>query len=227
MCTVSYVPFKKGFILTSNRDENPLRKTCEPQQIKLRKGLSVYAPVDTTNGGTWIATDKEKKVACLLNGAFKKHQRNIPYRKSRGLIVTEAFSYNSFSEFIDKIDLQNIEPFTLILKEQENLQVLVWDEKVKHQQQLAIDKSYLWSSATLYTSEEHYRKELFFSRFLQEGQVSPENLLKTHGLYKNTPFILDLPNVKTVSITQIVAEKDNIQLTYDLKKQHKLENIAS
>ena len=41
MCTVSYIPNNNGFILTSNRDENPLRETESPQNIKLKKWRTV------------------------------------------------------------------------------------------------------------------------------------------------------------------------------------------
>ena len=60
----------------------------------------------------------------MLNGAFTKHERNLPYRKSRGLIVLEIFEYKSFSDFVTDVDLHNIEPFTLVLAEKDKLQSL-------------------------------------------------------------------------------------------------------
>ena len=114
MCTVSYIPLKNGYILTSNRDENPLRDTTLPQKRQLPNGETIIAPLDKQKRGTWIATNTRNKTACLLNGAYEKHKRILPYKRSRGHYVIEAFKHAKFRDFKSKSDLHNIEPFTMI-----------------------------------------------------------------------------------------------------------------
>ncbi|NAS32774.1 hypothetical protein GTQ40_17475 [Flavobacteriaceae bacterium R38] len=219
MCTVSYIPKDNGFILTSNRDENPLRETKPPQGITLQNGELLTAPIDQENNGTWIAATDKNRVACLLNGAFIKHERNLPYRKSRGLIVLEIFEYESFSDFVTEIDLHNIEPFTLVLAEKDKLQVLIWDEKEKHHQVLDTNKPYLWSSSTLYDAKMKEEKLDFFNTFIEKALLSSDKILELHGLNYDNAFILDRPQVKTVSITQVVVNEDETTMNYNLKKE--------
>lgn len=216
MCTVSYIPTSEGFFLTSNRDEDPDRKTLPVQDITLSNGDLLKAPIDFKGGGTWMASNQTGKVACLLNGAFVKHKRELTYRKSRGQFVFEAFEYPSFSDFIEKIELENIEPFTIILID-DFLQVMIWDGETKHRLMFDKNTSHIWSSSTLYTQEEHIEKYYFFMDSIKDITPDSETILKIHGIDKNTPFILDLPHVKTVSITQFVMNMDKTELTYHLK----------
>ena len=220
MCTVSYIPTSEGFFLTSNRDEDPGRKTLPIQDITLTNGEQLKAPVDFKGGGSWMASNQSGKVACLLNGAFVKHKREPPYRKSRGQFVFEAFKNSSFSEFIEKTDLENIEPFTIILID-DFLQVMIWDGQTKHR--LIFDKntSHIWSSSTLYTQEEHIKKYYYFMDSIKSMKPTSEEILKMHGLQSKTPFILDLVHVKTVSITQFSMNAKKRELTYHLVKEKK------
>ncbi len=216
MCTVSYIPTLDGFYLTSNRDESPNRETLNIQHVKLSNGKEINAPIDQEKKGTWIASDENGKVACLLNGGFEKHKRKLPYRKSRGHFILEAFEYNSFSEFIEQTDLKNIEPFTIILID-DFLQVLVWDGEKKHRLMQDKNVPQLWSSSTLYTREEHIKKHHFFMDSLKGIKPESKSILKIHGLNNSTPFVLNLPHVKTVSITHFVMNSKKSQLTYHLK----------
>lgn len=220
MCTVSYIPLEDGYIVTSNRDEDPLRNTMPPQQQRLSNGETVMAPIDTQNRGTWIATNTKNKTACLLNGGFKKHQRVLPYKRSRGHYVIEAFTYYAFPGFVEKVELENIEPFTLIFVEDGALRKLVWDGKEKHYSTPDEKKPQLWSSSTLYTEEEHREKEVFFKNRLQEIEdIDKNHILEMHGLEKKTPFILEKPHVKTVSIVQVISNSNTITLDYYPKNQ--------
>lgn len=215
MCTVSYVPLPDGYIVTSNRDEDPLRNTLPPQKQRLFNGETILAPIDVAQRGTWVATNTRNKTACLLNGAFQKHERTPPYRRSRGQYVIEAFTYNTFVEFVEKTDFESIEPFTLLFVEKGAVQTLVWDGRQKHYSLWEWDKPRLWSSATLYTPEEKLAKEQFFFDALQgEKKIDKTLLLSLHGLKKDTPFILNKPRVRTVSIVQIISKKQEITLDY-------------
>src|SRR4051812_5816730 len=100
MCTVTYLPKSKdSFILTSSRDEKPLRKIARPPSIHKRGKQLILFPKDPQGGGTWIAVSESGQTICLLNGAFDKHIPEPPYRKSRGIVALDALQFNTLDSF--------------------------------------------------------------------------------------------------------------------------------
>ena len=205
MCTVSYVVTESGYILTSNRDEDPLRGAFPPEEWH-QDGLSSFkAPRDAVSGGTWFAVDDRGRSACVLNGAFEKQSWQPPYPVSRGLLIPTAFRAPGFSEFFHQQDFSGMAPFTLILID-ECLQVVRWDGHRRTLQFLSRNRAHLWSSSTLYSREEHEKKLDTFSRFLEEGRGHlAHRILELHGVFAPNNFIIDRPGVKTVSVTQVVV----------------------
>ena len=62
MCTVTYLPLpNNNFILTSNRDETPLRKTIPPKTY-IENGVALIYPKDELAGGTWIGTSNKNRL---------------------------------------------------------------------------------------------------------------------------------------------------------------------
>ena len=103
MCTVTYIPNKDGFILTSNRDENAARSPKNITRID-QNGTELVFPRDTTAGGTWIAVSETNRMVCVLNGAFDKHKHRPPYRRSRGLLVLDFFNFPNAESFFEEVD---------------------------------------------------------------------------------------------------------------------------
>jgi hypothetical protein len=217
MCTVSYIPLATGYLLTVNRDEDPKRATLAPQQIRLGGDIKIIAPRDELKGGTWVALDEKGRAACLLNGAFDKHQRQVPYRKSRGHFVFEAMGYPDFGSFIRDCQLHNIEPFTMLMITPGHICKLVWDGSRKYNWQLPHSSKHLWSSPTLYTPKEHAVREKYFKDAMSTKDGKAATVLQIHGSDSATPFILDLPGVRTLSITQISVEQAGATLQYYVK----------
>jgi hypothetical protein len=208
VCTVSYIAHNKGFTLTSNRDELASRPTLPPAEYDIN-GNSLFFPKDTLGEGSWIACDKKGQVSCLLNGAFEKHKRILPYNRSRGKILLESFSYHSIETFLNQVDLNKVEPFTLILVKNEMISELRWDGNKKHIKKLDAGKNYLWSSPTLYPADVILKKEGWFNKWITKyAEDTQKNILKFHSTRHgieptkdvNSKFNSDL---QTVSITQI------------------------
>lgn len=221
MCTVSFVPVKNGFVLTSNRDEIISRATLFPQKHQENK-TSLWYPKDQEAGGSWIAADLHGNVACVLNGAFKKHKRNPPYRMSRGSLLKLAFHYDSFTEFAEEIDLKNIENFTLVLVQNAPSLKLIeikWDGTNKQVTVLDQQNWHLWSSPTLYDQKEHTQKLSWFSQDIVKNGTDAESIRnihsKKHGVDPTGDFISDFGNgLKTRSISQIITG-DKISFKHD------------
>ena len=70
MCTVTFIPGKDRYFITSNRDEKMLRKPAIAPQPYVINGNTLVYPRDADAGGTWIAMNENGNAAVLLNGAF-------------------------------------------------------------------------------------------------------------------------------------------------------------
>jgi uncharacterized protein with NRDE domain len=228
MCTVTYIPqLDQQFILTSNRDENAARS---PQNISsiTQDGIQLIFPRDKGAGGSWIGISDTNKVVCLLNGAFEQHQRTPPYRKSRGIMVLEFFSFSSADEFFQNYVFQGMEPFTMVIFDDGQLFEFRWDGEHKHVQVLHPRGYYIWSSATLYDKTTIQKREQWFADWLAQQQFDLDSIMDFHqNAGEGDPFNDVVMNrnglVQTVSITNIIKSDDQIQLKYLdlLRKQQK------
>jgi uncharacterized protein with NRDE domain len=153
LCTVTFLPTASGFILTSNRDESPVRAAITlPPQLYQLVTAPAYFPKDP-QGGTWIAVSGEGRIHCLLNGAFERHAHQPPYRKSRGIVVLDSLEYDVAEQFASGYDFTDIEPFTLVMVNSSGLlqvQEFRWDGNQTYLKDLASGTPHIWSSATLY-----------------------------------------------------------------------------
>lgn len=221
MCTVTYLPLhNNNFILTSNRDETPLRKTIPPKTY-VEDGATLTYPKDELAGGTWIGTSNKNRLVCLLNGAFKKHIRNSYYRMSRGVIVKNILSADDAVSYIHDFNFDNIEPFTIVLVDwnhQLETYEFVWDGQTKHFTKLAQEPR-IWSSSPLYTDEMKQLRNDWFGNWLAENQgFTQEKILEFHktetlGNAEISPK-MKRPFVETVSITSIEKREKNVSMEY-------------
>jgi uncharacterized protein with NRDE domain len=230
MCTVSFVFAKGKAILTHNRDEKVARPSAiEPLKYSINQ-QNIYFPKDQKAGGTWYAVAENGTVLVLLNGADEKHNLKPSYRKSRGLIVLELISSNSPIEEWSSIDLSNIEPFTVVLFQYEKLYQLRWNEVDKCTLNLDVNQSHIWSSSTLYSKEIRENRVELFQNFMVSNEISAEKIFQFHRYAKNDDsengLIINRNNeMKTLSITQTVIEKNKVVLLYhDLQQQKDFTN---
>ena len=231
MCTVSFVVSDDQVIITSNRDESVIRPSAiEPKSYSINNKQVVF-PKDPKAGGTWFAVAENGTVAILLNGAEEKHQVKPSYRKSRGLILLDLIAAeNPISEW-KSIDLVGIEPFTIILFQEEKLYQLRWNEIEKSTVNLDINQNHIWSSSTLYSYEIRLKRAQWFSKFLSENhKIDSLKLLDFHRYTEedNQDFGLVInrnETLKTLSITQTVLSKKEIVFTHvDLQNQTQFVN---
>ena len=232
MCTVSFVASNGQTIITSNRDEKVLRESALEPKNYLINNKNIIFPKDTKAGGTWFAVSDEGTVVVLLNGASEKHQLKANYRKSRGLVVLDMIAtYSPILEW-ESIDLYGIEPFTIVLFQDEKLYQLRWNEIKKETIFLDVTQNHIWSSATLYDAEiRQKRANWFFDFTATKVNLEPEDLFhfhrytedqnQEHGLVINRGDVL-----KTVSITQTVIEQNKVEILYsDLIAKKEFSNL--
>ncbi len=231
MCTVSFVNANGKIIITSNRDEKVIRpKAIEPKNYLINNKKIIY-PKDPKAGGTWFAVDEYANVLVLLNGADEKHTVTGDYGKSRGLITLEIIGSSSPFERWKTIDLNTIEPFTLVLLENHHLYQLRWNGEQKHTLKLDSKQNHIWSSSTLYPAAIREKRASWFTTFLDtQPEVNANELFdfhryteeknQEHGLVINRDDLM-----KTLSITQTVIDQNKVELFHhDLINKHDFSN---
>lgn len=233
MCTVTYLPYRDGFILTHNRDEAPTRSPHLISREK-RAGSTLIFPKDTKAGGAWIAASDKGATACLLNGAFVKHSHEPPYRRSRGLVLLDFFDASDPEQFFSTYELAGIEPFTLLFFRKNQVEEFRWDGERRHHKSMPPDQPHFWCSATLYPPVIQALREQVFEQWLEknksflqptpgyeppEGRRLPSRIYRLHltggiGDPENNFVMNRSGRVRTVSITQVVCREGKFRMRY-------------
>lgn len=221
MCTVTYLPLNgHNFILTSNRDEQRSRITIPPKKY-CEDTIEMLYPKDKVAGGTWIGISNKNRLVCILNGALIKHKRVLPYTKSRGLIAKELLASNNLFDCIEKLELNGVEPFTMVLVDWNNnppeLFELIWDANTKHFNALE-NKPKIWSSSTLYADEIKAKRQNWFNEWISLNEFNSPNILKFHHSEigdKSQSILMKRPYVETVSITSVSKINSAIEMYYE------------
>ncbi|MEP7377517.1 MAG: NRDE family protein [Chitinophagaceae bacterium] len=224
MCTVTYIPTNDKYFISSNRDEKYSRKRAIPPKVYEINSKKLIFPKDGDAGGSWIALHENGNAAVLLNGAFEKHIPMPPYRKSRGKIFLNIITDERPVRHFHQLDLEQIEPFTLILLEKDNLYECRWDGNDKHCQQLKKHRPYIWSSATLYDKNIVEKREQWFAAFLNRNpHPTQKDILEFHQFTGDGDMQNDLLMERegvytTVSTTSMLLTEDRGSMKYlDLK----------
>lgn len=224
MCTVTYIPCRETYFITSNRDEKYSRSTAIAPVVYEINQRKLIFPKDADAGGSWIAMDENGNTAVLLNGAFEKHESTPPYKQSRGQVFLTIIAAQHPTLQFHQIDLSGIEPFTVIILDKHQLHECRWDGASKHSKQLRKHQPHIWSSVTLYDSVTIKKREKWFADFLKRHEEpTQKDILEFHhfagdGNSDNDLLMKRDGIFSTVSITNILLTSDRASMKYvDLK----------
>ncbi len=218
MCTVTYLPISRGqFVLTHNRDVEPTRFA---QQIVLRseRKPQIIFPQDPWAGGTWIAASEHGRCFSIMNGAFKPHMRLQKYRMSRGQLSLKIFNYLQVEDFFEEVDLVEIEPFTMIVMDNNKIFEFRWDGERRFLQSKNPDVPHIWAAAPLYDNYWQDRRRKWYEEWLARyPNPGPQEMMTFHKSAGDGDPAYDMvmqrpPYVATVSITQIGCSEDQISI---------------
>lgn len=227
MCTVTYLPIlNKGYLLTQNRDEKRIRGKAHLPSIHHNDGWAAIYPTDADALGTWIVLSHTYSCS-LLNGGFTKHHPSPPYRHSRGQIILDLLSYTSISDFISQYNFTGLEPFTLVVVDHvnESLHELVWDNNKLYHQLKNPRQPHLWSSSTLYSSDDKIWRQGVFNRFVDDGDFTRSTAIAFHKLKhdEREGFLINRnEELKTVSLTSIVYDANEHSMRYEDLIDHEI-----
>jgi hypothetical protein len=234
MCTVSFVPYHKGIIITSNRDEKIVREPASlPQQFK-HGNHQLFFPVDGKANGTWFIVRDDASVGVLLNGAFEKHQPKTNYKASRGSILPTIFKEQNPVHALEQFDLNGIENFTLLIYHNEQLHEYKWNGKELFTVKLNEQLPQIYSSVTLYNVAMIQQREAWFDEWLLEcPNPTQQQAIHFHSSAGkgNKDFGLQMNrnnHMQTVSITSVCIKQQAAILIYkDFIQQQSNEQTIS
>ena len=115
MCTVTFVPRKKGYCLAMNRDEKRSRAKGLPPSIRNLNGRRVLYPSEP-GGGTWIALNDCNTSFALINW-YSVAARVAHEPISRGIVIPSicaTHSPESTGTRLSQLPLPRINPFRLV-----------------------------------------------------------------------------------------------------------------
>lgn len=226
MCTLTYVPQPGQSIITVNRDEAPSRAASDPIIREVNGRQFWLAPEPVSGGSNFVLDIINQRLLVLLNGAFKPHKHDPPYRKSRGVVMMEAFDHGTLRALNAVYDFTDIEPFTLLSFQNMRWEELRWEGTEGHYSTPNADENAIWSSAKLYQPEVVTEREKAFHQYLKESRaVYPQQLFEIHRRPTDDPRGLGFrmnyeDRVKTVSVTQLILKEGRVSLRYiDLIRQ--------
>jgi hypothetical protein len=221
MCTVSFYYDNENVIITSNRDEHINRPLAIAPMKYTYKGSTLYFPKDPKAGGTWFVVKDDASAFVLLNGAERKHIPDPPYRESRGIILLDIAAAADLHEIWNSIDLNKIEPFTMITYVDRKLTQFRWDGVHKNYRKLDNTKPQIWSSVTLYKYSIIREREIWYDEFLHryKPNITPDNLVIFHTNTKNDNLENGLVinregQIRTKNITQFVLQDHFFRLSH-------------
>lgn len=235
MCTVTYYKGAKGIFLTSNRDENISRPNAALMHQENLHGITVMYPIDPQAFGSWFGYRTDKSALVLLNGAFEKHRRIIPYKRSRGLVLLEILKQPNFNQAWENVSLEGVEPFSLVAYQHDQLSFKRWDGTIKYSEELNSEQPHIWSSVTLYEEEIRNARKLWFAEFLSSNtnEKTAEDFISFHtttGKDNSTNgLVINRNNVMlTKNITQISMLEDHAKMLHWelLKKEKQISEYA-
>lgn len=220
MCTVTFIPSGTSLYITSNRDEKTKRKSALVPKVYHYETGKILFPQDAEAGGTWIAAHENGNVVVFLNGGFKAHVAQRLYRKSRGLILLDLIDHPTpFNGFL-AINLNNIEPFTAVIRDNGHLFEALWDGKVKHHKELDPDHPMIWSSVTLYNEEIIGKRNSWFQKWISANpDPGQSDIIHFHRFTGEGDAFNDLTmnrnnEMRTVSITSTEISGKHIGMQY-------------
>lgn len=225
MCTITFIPSVKsfsGFLVTVNRDEAVNRHAISPK-IYHEGGCRLLYPKDEKSGGTWIGVSDRQRLVCLMNGAYKRHQRKPPYRKSRGLVVKDILQAEDFLQTVENYVFEGIEQFTMLIfswKAGLEIQEVIWDGTEVHIKKES-NRPHIWSAPMTYPEEVRKEREAWFEEFLAEtspAELNPEKLWQFHQTAKAenkiNGLVINRGELKTTSITQFIRKYTGSEMQF-------------
>ena len=132
MCSLTFVPQARRYLVAMNRDENLGREVAHPPSVH-RSGAEVWiGPDERSSGGTWIASSGRGITLALLNPHPPQTSENDGAWRSRGVLIPQLIGVSdvlNVNRALSAMELANYRPFQLvaIFPEERIMSLHRWD----------------------------------------------------------------------------------------------------
>jgi hypothetical protein len=181
MCTLSWLPVRGGYSLFFNRDESPLRGPEVPAAVHRWDDVTLVAPLDSDQGGTWIAANEFGVTVAVLNRYGPETVRTTAPR-SRGQLVRSLATTQSPDLVRHRLAtsaLTDYQPFTLATTAPDSpIYLLAWNGEGLEER--AVELRGLVATSSGFSSEAEAARRATLSQIQAGGPITPEVLEAFH-----------------------------------------------
>ena len=211
MCTLTFIPEEKGFLVAMNRDESLKRETALPPHVFVEDGMHAVYPLEPS-GGTWIACNCGGTLLALLNWYSVGTHLSAENARSRGTLIPELIGEKESDCLqcaVAKLDLRKTRPFRLIgvFGNERTIQELRWNGARLETLKTAWRAQHWFSSSLSDRSAEHGRGPACDQAWKEPGAGGEEWLRRLHRSHVPQPgpfsVCVHRPDAGTVSYTEV------------------------
>lgn len=221
MCTITFIPRRRGYLLGMNRDEQRSRETALPPQHQTIGSRRALFPRES-GGGTWIGVNDAGVTFALINwyGVTARVTGSVI---SRGEIVASALGLEAVdrvTETLKEARLDRVNPFRLIavFPGDETVVEWTWNREVlqqhPHPWQMAT-----WISSGFDEPGAQRTRSLVYSEALSLPSAGTQDWLRQlHASHapKRGPYChcMHREDAATVSYTEVKVTPQQISMGY-------------
>ena len=181
MCTLSWLPVRGGYSLFFNRDESPLRGPEVPAAVHRWDDVTLVAPLDSDQGGTWVAANEFGVTVAVLN-RYGPEMVRVAAPRSRGQLVRSLATTSSPDLVRHRLAasaLTDYRPFTLASTAPDSpVYVLGWNGESLEERAVALPGLVATSSG--FSSEAEAARRATLSQIQAGAPITPEMLEAFH-----------------------------------------------
>lgn len=221
MCTLSWKPVARGYLLYFNRDEQRTRSAALPPALRRYNGVDFLAPVDATHGGTWLLVNAHGLSLALLNHYPGTPVQTAGIQASRGLLPLACADCASAADAVGRctgLPLTHYPPFHFVAIDMRAAAVLTWDGHTPRVDWLDPAGAMLTTSSFRSDAISHARHAAFTRLTGAIAHASPAQLEAFHRHRGDDPTAgvrMARPDACTHSISRIVVAQDSARFRYE------------
>lgn len=222
MCTVTFVPGKRGYLLGMNRDEQRTRPRALAPRIHNLGTVSALFPYERS-GGTWIGVNDRGVTLALINW-YSIEKRVKPVPVSRGTVIPgllECTTSRQLEQTLSVQPLDSVYPFRLVAVFPSERRLVEW-----RWNQLELDQlRHEWLLTGWFSSgfdepgAQVHRAECLHGAAEQITELNPADWLRRfHSSHSPQagPYSVCMhrDDAATVSYTELSVDGDSVRMSY-------------
>lgn len=213
MSIVTFVPQKEDLIVTCSYELPGNESIPSAPVIQKPPSGTVIHPQTDNATGTWIAAHENGNFVAFLqvvSATGSPHK----YRKPRGMVLLDLIDHTTPLNCFLAVNLNNIEPFTAIVRDNRHLFECIWDGAEKTYTEAHTHRRYLWMSPRLSADDTmQARTNTFLEATDPAHHVSADDIIALHE-----SFALDADHhegqPRTHSITAFTINSHQVSMSH-------------